>query len=493
MGSSPRNTYKNLYQYLQKEFRSGVVSLPDDREVLVQLIYSALLENRPAAPALEAFETIENSFIDWNELRVSTAGELCDLLTMLKDPRNSCERLRQTLQIIFQSTYKFDLEEWREKGEEAFGDYLDTIPFVTPFMKSYTLAAVFRTGAVPLDEGALRVLRLLDLVEVDEENREVPIGLDRAFSKSNTLVFAKMLHELGAMLMDETTSARARKIIKAVDPASTQRSDIPLVEIEESDPFVIARELASRHQAAPMKMNFDADIDDAEDEEEEVFSAEDDSLEEPLPSDDADDAGREIPDFEEPETPKKREEKKPKAEKPAEVKAPVKAKKPAEAKAPAKAKKPAAVKAPAKEKKPAEAKAPAKAKKPAEVKAPVKAKKPAEVKAPVKAKKPAEAKAPAKAKKPAEVKAPAKAKKPAEVKAPAKAKKPAEVKAPAKAKKPAAVKAPAKAKKPAAVKAPAKAKKPASKPASKPAAKAPVQKTLFVKGNAKKKSGGKKK
>ena len=111
MGSSPRNTYKNLYQYLQKEFRSGVVSLPDDREVLVQLIYSALLENRPAAPALEAFETIENSFIDWNELRVSTAGELCDLLTMLKDPRNSCERLRQTLQIIFQSTYKFDLEE----------------------------------------------------------------------------------------------------------------------------------------------------------------------------------------------------------------------------------------------------------------------------------------------------------------------------------------------------------------------------------------------
>ena len=217
MGSSARSTYKSLYQHLQKEFRSGVISLPDDREVLVQLIYSALLENRPAAAALDAFETIENSFIDWNELRVSTARELGELLPMLNDPLNSCERLRQTLQAIFQATYKFDLEEWREKGESAFRDYLETIRYVTPFMRNYTVAAVFHKGGVPLDEGAFRVLRLLDLVDVDEENREVPIGLERAFSKSDALEFAKLLHELGAMLMDASKHAVGMTLSNGVE------------------------------------------------------------------------------------------------------------------------------------------------------------------------------------------------------------------------------------------------------------------------------------
>ena len=283
MGSSPRNTYKNLYQHLQKEFRSGVISLPDDREILVQLIYSALLENRPAAVALEAFETIENSFIDWNELRVSTAGELCDLVPALSNARNSCERLRQTLQVIFQATYKFDLEEWREKGEEAFRDYLGTIPYVTPFMKNYTVAAVFRRSAVPLDEGALRVLRLLDLVDVNADNQEVPIGLERVFSKSDTLVFAKMLHELGAMLMDETQSARAMRILRAVDPESAQRTFIPLVDVDDFDPFRITRELANQRRNSPMKMNFDADMDDVE--EEDIST--DDSLEEEIPLENA--------------------------------------------------------------------------------------------------------------------------------------------------------------------------------------------------------------
>ena len=472
MGSSPRNTYKNLYQHLQKEFRSGVISLPDDREILVQLIYSALLENQPAAAALEAFETIENSFIDWNELRVSTAGELCDLIPMLSNARNSCERLRQTLQVIFQATYKFDLEEWREKGEEAFRGYLETIPYVTPFMRDYTVAAVFRRSAVPLDEGALRVLRLLDLVDVNAENHEVPVGLERVFSKSDMLVFARMLHELGAMLMDETQSARAMKLLKAVDPESAQRTFVPLVDVADLDPFRITRELASLRRNSPMKMSFDADMDDVEEED---ISA-DDSLEEEIPLENTEETDDTFA-REETAIPKKSEEKKAKGQKSGEVNKPAEQKKPAE------------VKAPAKTKEPAEAKAPVKAKKTAEVKAPVKAKKPAEVKAPVKAKKPAEVKAPVRAKKPAEVKAPVKAKRTAEVKAPVKAKKAAEVKAPVKAKKSAEVKAPVKAKKAAEVKAPVKTKKAAPKTA----VKAPVQKAPFARRTAQKKSGGKKK
>ncbi len=447
MGSTPRNTYKALYQQLQKEFRSGVISLPDDREVLVLLIYSALLENRPAAAALEAFETIENSFIDWNELRVSTAGELCELLPMLSNPRNSCERLRQTLQSIFQNTYKFDLEEWRDKGEDAFREYLASIPYVTRFMANYTVSAVFRKSIVPLDEGAMRALRLLELVDVDSDNHEVPVALERAFSKSDTLVFAKMLHELGAMLMDESQTARAMKLLKSVDPASAKRSCIPLVEEEDDDPFQISRRLACLRRTSPMKMNFDADIEDSEEDE---FSADEDALEEQPPFDESESAGEEPLGSDEPPAVKRKDAKK------------------------------------AKEPKPAETQKPAPAKKPAETQKPAPAKKPAETKKSAPAKKPAETKKPAAAKKPAETKKPAPAKKPAETKKPAPAKKPVP------AKKPAGPKKPAPAKQSAAVKKTA-VKQSAPKSAAKPAAKSPAKKGAADKAGAKKKGGSAKK
>ncbi|MGI5831989.1 MAG: hypothetical protein ACOX6D_05590 [Thermoguttaceae bacterium] len=401
MGPTPRNKYKTLFQQLQKEFRSGVPAQSDDREVLVHLIYSALLENTTSASALEAFEIIENSFIDWNELRVSTAAELSALLPMLNEPRKSCERVRQILQSIFQATYRFDLEEWREKGEEAFRAFLGSIPYVTRFMTNYTVSAIFRKNYLPLDEGALRVLRLLELVDIDAENHEVPIGLDRVFSKSDFALFARLLHELGAMLMNESTAARAMKILKTVDPESIKRSFVPLSEDEEKDPFQIAREIASNRRHSPMKMNFDAEEDGEEDGEEDEFDADEDPLEEQFALDEEENLESEPPAEKEASrkpAPKSKETKKAKETKPAEEK------KPAETNKVSETKKPVGVKKSAEEKKSAETNKVPEAKKPARVKKSAEEKKPAETNEVPEAKKPARVKKPVEEKKPAELK-----------------------------------------------------------------------------------------
>ena len=415
MGSSPRNTYKVLYQQLQKEFRSGAAGLAGDREVLVVLIYSALLENTPAAAAVKAFEKIEDSFIDWNELRVSTAGELCEMLPMLHSPRNNCERMRQTLQSVFQATYNFDLEQWREKGEDAFREYLASIPFVTRFMADFTVSTVYRKNEIPLDEGALRVLRLLELVDIDEENHETAVGLKRAFSKSEAASFAALLHELGAMLMDESTAAKAMKILKAVDPASAKRSFIPMVEEEEKDPFKIAREIASVRRNNTMKINYEADIEDGDDDD---FSSEEPSLETQIPyeGDEEENAGfdreSDIPvPGDKMKKPKKVREpvlpdepEKPAVPEPETEPKPAKSPKASPAgKQPAEEKKPSAKKKPAAETKPPAAKAAPAEKKPAGRKSSLPGKNAAaKEKAPAGKKAPAETKKSAKAKGPAE-------------------------------------------------------------------------------------------
>ena len=42
--------------------------------------------------------------------------------------------------------------------------------------------------------------------------------------------------------MDETQSARAMRILKAVDPESAQRTFVPLVDTDDFDPFRINRD-----------------------------------------------------------------------------------------------------------------------------------------------------------------------------------------------------------------------------------------------------------
>lgn len=425
MGSSPRNTYKALYQQLQKEFRSGVAGLAGNREVLVVLIYSALLENTPAAAAVKAFEKIEDSFIDWNELRVSTAAELCEMLPMLHSPRNNCERMRQTLQSVFQATYNFDLEQWREKGEDAFREYLGSIPFVTRFMADYTVSTVYHKHEIPLDEGALRVLRLLELVDVDEENRETAIGIKRAFSKSEADTFAALIHELGAMLINESTAAKAMKILKAVDPASAKRSCIPMVEEEERDPFKIAREIATMRRNKSMKMDYEADIEDGDDDE---FSSEEPSLETPVSYEGDEEEKRTFDQDGEALTPVDKTKKPKKAKLPDVPEKPAAAEPKAEPK-PAKSAKPApAGKEPAEEKTP-----PAKKKPAAEGKAPAAKAAPPEKRPAGKKGSLPEKAAPAKGKAPAAKKAPSETKKSAPAgKGPAAANRPSEKKIPKK-------------------------------------------------------------
>lgn len=268
MAASARNTLKTLHQKLQKEYKANAVLLPNDREILEHLVYAAFLENAPFPAALEAFEVLENYFIDWNELRVSTTAELVDILGMLPFPQRTCERIRQTLQWIFQTTYKFDLEQWRKKDAKAFREFLVGIPFVTRFMTDYLVRRLFNQNVIPLDEGAMRVMRLLDLVDIDSENREVVKEMDRVFSRQDSELFFILLHQLSATMMKEGLSKSIQKLLKSIDPESEERSYIPLVESnDEKDPSQIAKSMAAKQTRRPARFEIDETdlLDDSDD------------------------------------------------------------------------------------------------------------------------------------------------------------------------------------------------------------------------------------
>ncbi len=123
---------------------------------------------------------MENYFVDWNEIRISKAREIADVVPGLPEPAVAGERLRRLLQWIFDETYKFDLEDMRTKGRETVCEFLKTVPYSTAFMNDYVALFGFGNGNFPLDEGALRVLRLLGFVAVSDERREIVPDLDEA-------------------------------------------------------------------------------------------------------------------------------------------------------------------------------------------------------------------------------------------------------------------------------------------------------------------------
>ncbi|MBR4834435.1 MAG: hypothetical protein IKU86_08935 [Thermoguttaceae bacterium] len=247
--SSRQKELKKIYKKLKKRYPDEPVVLARDRKLLEHLVFAVFLENAKRETACAAFDAMERYYIDWNEIRVSTANEIVDVVGPIPDATRVGERLRRFLQWIFDATYKFDLEDLRARGRDAVVEFLKTVPFSTPFMNDYAALFGCGEGSLPLSEGAMRALRLLDFVVVSADGREIVPELDGAFEGDEALDFFFALHELGAEMFDDERRADALKFLRSLDAAVDERSWKPFVEpTGPTDPREIARLVAKQEK-----------------------------------------------------------------------------------------------------------------------------------------------------------------------------------------------------------------------------------------------------
>ena len=237
---------KTFFKKLRKRYSNDPAVLSRDRKILEHLVFAIFLENATFAQARAAFIELQRYFIDWNEIRVSTANEIASVIGNVPDPVRAGERLRRLLQWIFDNTYKFELEDYRAKGREEVLEFLKTVPFSTPFMNDYAVFFGFGGSNIPLDENCFRVLRLLGYVSV-VDGKEVAPCLDGSFKENEAREFFFALHEFAFELSQENTKKEAMKFLSAFDASVSKRSDKPQVEPSfPTDPLEIARLLSKR-------------------------------------------------------------------------------------------------------------------------------------------------------------------------------------------------------------------------------------------------------
>jgi hypothetical protein len=181
MNSPNRSTLiAKLQKTLKKHYKP--VATPE-RTLLEHLLFACCLENAPFDKADEAFAKLQQTYFDWNEVRVTSANELAEVFSMLPQAPGAAQRIKQVLQGMFDVLYGFDLEPLKKqnlgksiKDLERFG------------ASAFAIAYVTQNGlgghAIATDEGAYDILVITGILSEAEAAKGLLPGIERAVPKN---------------------------------------------------------------------------------------------------------------------------------------------------------------------------------------------------------------------------------------------------------------------------------------------------------------------
>lgn len=222
MAATPRATRINkLVASVKKQYKPATP--PKERTLLEHLLFACLLQNSTHEAAEKAFDRLQSSYFDWNEVRVSTRREMAQVLKELNDPDDAADRLKRTLQNIFEGLYTFDLEPLKKQNLGQTVKQLESYKGITPFVVAYATQTSLGGHSIPVNEGLMTSFLVLDIVsEKDAKNGSVP-GLERAIPKSKGVEVGSLLHQLGVEVGKNPYGKNARQLLLSIDPGCKDR------------------------------------------------------------------------------------------------------------------------------------------------------------------------------------------------------------------------------------------------------------------------------
>ena len=159
-GNHKQRVLNHLFSGLKKRYGAPE---PEPRPILEQLIYAICREGTTRDKADQAFRALRERFFDWNEIRVSSAREIEEVLHELPHADSRAQRLISLLQEVFETTFSFDLESLHKKGLKQAAKQLGRYEATNDHSVAWVIQQSLGGHAIPLDDAALRVVRRLGL------------------------------------------------------------------------------------------------------------------------------------------------------------------------------------------------------------------------------------------------------------------------------------------------------------------------------------------
>ena len=176
------STYAKKFATLFRKIKSATKTAEPapQRDPIVQLVLGFLTWNTTRRQAEEAYDRIMPEMVDHNDLRVTHAHVIADLLgDGYEQAGERASRLRETLHEIYRREHAVSLDSLTAMTKKQARNYLDTLPGMTPYVAAQMLLTCFGGHAVPVDDRLADLLRDEDAVDPEATVEQIEAFLER--------------------------------------------------------------------------------------------------------------------------------------------------------------------------------------------------------------------------------------------------------------------------------------------------------------------------
>ncbi|MFQ3592733.1 MAG: endonuclease [Gemmataceae bacterium] len=189
--------------------------------VLEQFIFGICREDSTPEMALQAYENLRSQFFDWNEIRVSSIGEIEDALAGLSDTETRANRIIAFLQDVFETNYSFNLDSIQKKGLKDAAKNLKGLKAANDYVVAWVIQRTLGGHALPTDAATMRVVQRLGLIDATPSEPEaVRSSLEHLVPKAKGIHFTDAISILAEQVCWEETPRCARCPMKESCPSS---------------------------------------------------------------------------------------------------------------------------------------------------------------------------------------------------------------------------------------------------------------------------------
>jgi len=189
-----------------KKIRPDLPPNKDDQAVAV-LIKSVLESEATPAQAHAAFKTLQDEFVDFNELRASPPKDLVDCFGKdFPQAKAKALALTTTLNNIFERTYRISLDYMTEMTKRDLRRHLMELG-LDLYAAASVLLRVFASHAIPVDQNLVDVLKMGQNIHPDSDPQDTQGFLERVILQKNALT----AHEFFRSHITKHASVLARK------------------------------------------------------------------------------------------------------------------------------------------------------------------------------------------------------------------------------------------------------------------------------------------
>lgn len=205
-----------IHKVLKKHYKP--VAPPAERTALEHMLYAACLEGARFEAADDAYAKLQAQYFDWNEIRVTTVTELAEVLAGVPDPAAAAQRVKRSLQSVFETNYSFDMEAMKKQNLGKAEKDLEKVQGTTPFVRSYVAQNALEGHSIPVGKAEIDLLHALGVVTDVEADKGQSPGLERAIPKNKGVEFGSLLHQAAADLVASPGSSKLKAMLAEIDP-----------------------------------------------------------------------------------------------------------------------------------------------------------------------------------------------------------------------------------------------------------------------------------